>query len=109
MSNLPQYPRLQDHVNTSQVGVLDFQRSTNVSRFRFDMTVSTAGSMDPMELFGSVWRWLRKSDTSVMLDFELYRFDLDSIASLPQSIDLQASLRCVSAWLSGPGTSLMRS
>ena len=76
--------------------------------------------MDPMESFGSVWRWLRKLDTSVvscfiilhcfviqMLDFELYRFDLDSIASLPQSIDLQASLRCVSAWLSGPSTSLV--
>ena len=53
----------------SKVGVLNLWRSTNVYRLDFDTAVLTPGPMDPMELFGVVWRWLHESDMSAVSDF----------------------------------------
>ena len=46
----------------SQVSVPICFRLTNVCRFEFYSSALTAGSIDPMETFGDIWRvsgWLR--------------------------------------------------
>ena len=101
-------------MSTSKVSLLDLIHSTDVCRFHFDTTASTAGSMDPMESFGSVWRWLRGMGTSQVsasavsrwflidtLDLDVYRFDLHPIVSRPGSNDLNQMFQIVCGWLHG--------
>ena len=112
------FPGRPDRVNASKVSPSTFSRSTDVSRYRFDAAALTMGYIDPMKTFGVVSGWLRDVGMSQVscfvfwryfvidaLGFDVYSFDLDPVASPPRSIDLQASLRGVSMWLSGSGTS----
>ena len=109
-----------DCVNASKVSAFDFFHSTNISRLRFHPSTSMSGSNDPTGTSQKVSAWLRGAGTHPVrhfiilrlfvvdtLDLDLYRFNLDSSGSTAQSIDLQATPRRVSAWLSGLGTSLV--
>ena len=63
------FPGRLDHVNTSKVSPSAFSRSTDISRYHFDVATLTPGSNDHGEMFGDVWRWLRKSGTYAVSDF----------------------------------------
>ena len=84
------------------------------------MATSTDGSVDIQVTFRNVCGWLHDVGAYLVshfiffccfvtdvLDLELYRSVLDSSVSMAQSIDLQATPRRVSTWLSGLGTSLV--
>ena len=101
-----------DCVNVSQVGVLDFQRSTNVCRFKFNAAALTPGSVDLLAMFRVVSGWLHGMGTSQVshfmflclidtdaLDLEHYRYDLQPATSTPGSNDPIGSFWVISVWL----------
>ncbi|KIM50027.1 hypothetical protein SCLCIDRAFT_34755 [Scleroderma citrinum Foug A] len=60
---LPWHPIFEDHDDVSKVGVLDFFRLTNISRFEFDAAALTPGSNDPIGMSGGVSKLLRSVGT----------------------------------------------
>ena len=106
------FPGRSDRINASQVSLSAVPRPTDISRFDLDAATSTAGPMDPMEVFWNVCGWLRavhKSQVSGFvplryfvaetLDPEVYRFNLHSSASTLGSNDPIGSFRRISGWL----------
>ena len=86
----------------------------NLEHCRFDLnpTMLMVGPMDPTGTFRNVFGWLHNAGMSAvsgfvplcyfviqMLDLHLYRSDLDSSASPPWSVALQAMFRNVAVWL----------
>ena len=77
-----------------------FWRLADLYRFRFDSSTSTPRSIGLQATLWRVYEWLCRSGMSMVsrftflswidtdvLDFELYRSDLDGIASMPESND----------------------
>ncbi|KIM52118.1 hypothetical protein SCLCIDRAFT_32889 [Scleroderma citrinum Foug A] len=62
--------------------------------YGFDLTVLTPGHMDSTAMFWSVLEWLHESGMS-----QLYSFDLDPIASMAGSNNLQATFWVIWEWL----------
>ena len=111
-------PHRPDRINASQVSLLDLQRLINVFRIGFDAATLTAGSMDSVLTFWKVSRWLHNVAMSQVshfvllrlihagaLNLELYRYDLDSIATTPWSIDPMETFGAGLGWLRESGMS----
>ena len=70
----------------SKVSLSTVLRSINVCRCDFDTAASTAGSVDPMETFGVVSRWLHDAGTSTVSGFTLSRSIDADILNLESSV-----------------------
>ena len=94
-----------DRVTTFKVSVSVFTRSTDVSRYGFDMATLTVGSMYPMESFGSIWRWLhgmgmsQVSASAVSCSTDICRLGFDVATLTDGSIDTVSTLWSVYKWL----------
>ena len=110
------FPPQLDHVTASQVSISAVLHSTNVSRFELDAATLTFGSMDLPATFRIVRGWLHHVDAYPVsgfvflcyfvietLDLDLYRLDLDVIASPAGSNDPIGLFWMISAWLRGAG------
>ena len=89
----------------SKVGVLNFFRLTNISRFEFDAAALTPGSNDPIGMSGGVSKLLRSVGTYPVSVFvflcwiDLYRFDLQFSTSTDWSVDVPVTSGVVLWWL----------
>ena len=90
----------------SKVSASIHLHSIDICRSKFDMATLTAGSIDPMETFGDIWRWLRGAHGSVVshlvflhrfvvdiLNLDLYRCNLNPTTSPLPSNESNDSVR----------------
>ena len=103
-------------LSMSMVSRFDFFHLADVYRCDLDAATSTAGPMDSILMVWIIYGWLHGSRASQVspfaifppfvietLDLDLYRLDLDAVASPAGSNDPIGSFRMISAWLHSAG------